>query len=64
MKLWQIVGGAAALTITLAGCAQKSAYVPTQAAGNPAAAQTQIQGPAVTGSLIYVSALRCRRTPY
>lgn len=51
MKLWQIVGGAAALTITLAGCAQKSAYVPTQAAGNPAAAQTQIQGPAVTGSV-------------
>lgn len=31
MKLWQIVGGAAALTITLAGCAQKSADVPTQA---------------------------------
>ena len=29
----------------------KSAYVPTQAAGNPAAAQTQIQGPAVTGSV-------------
>ncbi|MGP1082644.1 YbaY family lipoprotein [Serratia sp. CY58181] len=51
MKLWQIVGGAAALTITLAGCAQKSADVPTQAAGNPAAAQTQIQGPAVTGSV-------------
>lgn len=23
MKLWQIVGGAAALTITLAGCAQR-----------------------------------------
>ena len=34
MKLWQIVGGAAALTITLAGCAQKSADVPTQAAAN------------------------------
>lgn len=51
MKLWQIVGGAAALTVTLAGCAQKSADVPTPAAGNPAAAQTQIQGPAVTGSV-------------
>jgi putative lipoprotein len=51
MKLWQIVGGAAALTITLAGCAQKSANVPVPAAGNPAIAQTQIQGPAVTGSV-------------
>jgi putative lipoprotein len=51
MKLWQIVGGAAALTITLAGCAQKSAKVPVPTAGNPAIAQTQIQGPAVTGSV-------------
>lgn len=51
MKLWQIVGGAAALTITLAGCAHKSADVPTQAAGNPAASQTQIQGPSVQGSV-------------
>lgn len=51
MKLWQIVGGAAALTITLAGCVQKSANVPVPAAGNPAIAQTQIQGPAVTGSV-------------
>ncbi len=52
MKLWQIVGGAAALTFTLAGCAHKSADAPTQAAGNPAAAsQTQIQGPAVQGSV-------------
>jgi putative lipoprotein len=51
MKLWQIVGGAAALTVTLAGCAQKSADVPVPTAGNPAIAQTQIQGPAVTGSV-------------
>ncbi|CAI0783239.1 Uncharacterised protein [Serratia entomophila] len=50
MKLWQIVGGAAALTMALAGCAQKSADVPTPTAGNPTA-QTQIQGPAVTGSV-------------
>ena len=48
MKLWQIVGGAAALTLTLAGCAQKSGNVPTPTAGS---AQTQIQGPAVTGSV-------------
>lgn len=32
MKLWQIVGGAAALTVTLAGCAQKSADVPVPTA--------------------------------
>ncbi|MGQ8816187.1 YbaY family lipoprotein [Serratia sp. NA_13] len=51
MKLWQIVGGAAALTITLAGCAQKSANVPVPTTGNPAIAQPQIQGPAVTGSV-------------
>jgi|UPI0003221478 putative lipoprotein len=51
MKLWQIVGGAAALTLTLAGCAQKSANVPVPTTGNPAIAQTQIQGPAVTGSV-------------
>jgi putative lipoprotein len=51
MKLWQIVGGATALTIALAGCAQKSAKVPTPTAGNAAIAQTQIQGPAVTGSV-------------
>jgi putative lipoprotein len=50
MKLWQIVGGAAALTMALAGCAQKGADVPTPTAGNPTA-QTQIQGPAVTGSV-------------
>jgi len=51
MKLWQIVGGAAALTLTLAGCAQKSGNVPTPTAGSAAIAQTQIQGPAVTGSV-------------
>ena len=46
MKLWQMVGGAAALTITLAGCAHKNADVPTQTAS-----QTQIQGPTVQGSV-------------
>lgn len=46
MKLWQIVGGAAALTITLAGCAHKNVNVPTQTAS-----QTQIQGPTVQGSV-------------
>lgn len=51
MKLWQIVGGAAALTITLAGCTHKSAGVPTQAAGDPVASQTQFQGPVVQGSI-------------
>lgn len=52
MKIWQIVGGAAAVTISLAGCAQKSADVPTPAAGSSATAeQTQIRGPAVTGSV-------------
>ena len=51
MKLWQIVGGAAALTLTLAGCAQKSGNVPTPTAGSAAIAQTQIQGPAVNGSV-------------
>ncbi|EFE98138.1 YbaY family lipoprotein [Serratia odorifera] len=52
MKLWQILGGATALTVTLAGCAQKSAEVPTPAAGSPATAQQmQVQGPAVTGSV-------------
>lgn len=49
MKLWQMVG-AAALTITLAGCAHKNADVPTQTA-NAAASQTQIQGPVVQGSV-------------
>lgn len=51
MKRWQFLYGSAALMITLAGCAQKSANVPTSAAGNPAMAQAQIQGPAVTGSV-------------
>ncbi len=50
MKLWQMVGGAAALTITLAGCAHKNADVPTQTA-NAAASQTHIQGPVVHGSV-------------
>lgn len=50
MKLWQMVGRAAALTITLAGCAHKNVDVPTQTA-NAAASQTQIQGPTVQGSV-------------
>lgn len=51
MKCWQFLYGSAVLMITLAGCAQKSVNVPTPASGNPAMAQAQIQGPAVTGSV-------------
>ncbi len=55
MKLWQIVGGAAALTITLAGCAQKECLC---AHRRPVTRQLRKRrlGPAVTGSVIYVSA--------
>lgn len=51
MNICQIVSVAVALLVTLAGCAQKSANVPTPAAGNPATLQAHIQGPAVTGSV-------------
>lgn len=51
MKLWQIITAAATLTITLAGCAHKSADTPMQAADNAVASQTQIQGPMVKGSI-------------
>jgi len=51
MKLWQIVGGVAVLTITLAGCAHQSTEVPTPAKSTPAVSQAQIQGPAVKGSV-------------
>lgn len=51
MKLWQIVGGVAVLTITLAGCAHQSTEVPTPAKSPPAVSQAQIQGPAVKGSV-------------
>lgn len=50
MKFWQILAGAAA--VTLAGCAQNGADAPTSAAGSPATAQQmQVTGPAVTGTV-------------
>ncbi|OKB68140.1 glycoprotein-polysaccharide metabolism protein [Serratia marcescens] len=51
MKLWQVVGGAAVLTIVLTGCVHKSANMHQPAAGNSMVTQTQIQGPSVTGSV-------------
>lgn len=51
MKLWQIVGSAA-VAVTLAGCADKSADIPTPAFKTPGTAQSAaIAQPAVTGTV-------------
>ncbi|ANI28329.1 hypothetical protein PL78_00540 [Yersinia entomophaga] len=50
MKLWQIVGGAA-LTVTLAGCANHGAEVPTQTAASAAATSAAIAQPSVRGTV-------------
>ncbi|MEA9390818.1 YbaY family lipoprotein [Acerihabitans sp. TG2] len=50
MKLWQILGGAA-LSVTLAGCADQGKTVPTPTANTPATVEqaAAIRQPAVTG---------------
>lgn len=62
MKHWQVVAGIA-LGATLAGCADKSANIPTPAFKAPGTAQQgAISQPAVAARSISANVLRCRLT--